>query len=63
MTCFPDLLHNFVYRQPKWDNAFTHIGVMDVLRFICSRDLLIAEVCPLSTLLSNALGLFSDGDV
>ena len=45
MTCFPDLLHNFVYRAPRWDNVFSHIGFMDILRFICSRDLLIAEVC------------------
>ena len=44
MTCYPDLLHNFVYRQPKWETLFSRIGVMDILRFVCSRDLLIAEV-------------------
>ncbi|KAK9862700.1 hypothetical protein WJX84_006358 [Apatococcus fuscideae] len=43
MTCFPDLLHNFVYLQPKWSSLFSHAGCMDVLRFFCSRDLLIAE--------------------
>lgn len=46
MTCYPDLLHNFVYRQPKWETLFSMIGLMDVLRYVCSRDLLIAEVMP-----------------
>lgn len=44
MTCYPDLLHNFVYRQPKWETLFSMIGLMDILRYVCSRDLLIAEV-------------------
>ena len=44
MTFYPDLLRNFVYRQPQWRDVGTHAGIMDVVRFICSRDLLIAEV-------------------
>ncbi len=57
MTCFPDLLHNFVYLQPKWSSLFSHAGCMDVLRFFCSRDLLIAEVSFISiTTLSISSG-------
>ena len=44
MTCYPDLLQNFIYCQPNWSRLFSHVGLMDALRFVCSRDLLIAEV-------------------
>lgn len=44
MTCYPDLLQNFIYCQPSWSSVFSEVGFMDALRFVCSRDLLIAEV-------------------
>ena len=45
MTCAPQLLHSFVYDVPKlgW-HWFTAVGFMDLIRFACSRDLIIAEV-------------------
>ena len=45
MTCCPQLLHAFVYKVPIWGvNLLTPLGLMDVARFVCSRDLIIAEV-------------------
>lgn len=44
MTCYPDLLRNFIYSQPSWSSLFSAVGLMDAMRFVCSRDLLIAEV-------------------
>ena len=47
LTCCPQLLHSFVYKVPEWGwNLFlTPTGLMDLARYICSRDLMIAEVC------------------
>ena len=67
LTCCPQLLHAFVYKVPVWGlNLLTPLGLMDIARFVCSRDLIIAEVgpatllgiCP-SALLVSTLLLFS----
>ena len=42
LTCWPGLLYNFIYRKPS-----CHLdgkGCLDVIRFVCSRDLMVAEV-------------------
>ena len=52
MTCAPQLLHSFVYKIPTWGrHLLTPVGFMDLIRFACSRDLIIAEV---STLYSDS---------
>ncbi|DBA73278.1 hypothetical protein WJX77_005167 [Trebouxia sp. C0004] len=44
LTCCPQLLHSFVYKVPVWGlNLLTPLGLMDLARFVCSRDLIIAE--------------------
>jgi len=45
MTCFPKLLHNFVYhRYPSfWEVVCGGAGVKHGLRFLFSRDLIISE--------------------
>ncbi len=50
LTCCPQLLHSFVYKVPVWGlNLLTPLGLMDLARFVCSRDLIIAEVSPTSS--------------
>lgn len=45
LTCCPQLLHSFVYKVPVWGpTLLTPLGLMDLARFVCSRDLIIAEV-------------------
>jgi len=46
MTCCPQLLHSFIYKVPTWNSKLltTPTGFMDLLRFIFSRDLMVAEV-------------------
>jgi len=46
MTCCPHLLHSFIYKVPTWNSKLltTPTGFMDLLRFIFSRDLMVAEV-------------------
>lgn len=42
LTCWPGLLYNFIYRKPS-----CHMdgkGCLDAIRFVCSRDLMVAEV-------------------
>ncbi|DBA90114.1 TPA: hypothetical protein ACH3X1_003430 [Trebouxia sp. C0004] len=45
MTCCPQLLHSFIYKVPTWSYKLltTPTGFMDLLRFIFSRDLMVAE--------------------
>ncbi len=43
MTCSPQLLSNFIYRIPDVRQAKSVLGAMDCLRFLCSRDLIIAQ--------------------
>lgn len=51
LTCCPQLLHAFVYKVPVWGlNLLTPLGLMDIARFVCSRDLIIAEVGPATLL-------------
>lgn len=42
LTIYPQLLQNFVYKPPRMN--FNVIGLVDSLRFVFSRDLLVAEV-------------------
>lgn len=42
LTIYPQLLQNFVYKAPRMN--FNVIGLVDSLRFVFSRDLLVAEV-------------------
>lgn len=45
LTCCPKLLHSFVYKVPRLNaQLLTPLGLMDVARYVCSRDLIIAEV-------------------
>ena len=45
LTCCPKLLHSFVYKVPELGvQLLTPLGLMDIARFVCSRDLIIAEV-------------------
>ena len=45
MTCSPQLLHSFVYKSVDWGwHLLTPLGLMDLARYVCSRDLIIAEV-------------------
>jgi hypothetical protein len=46
MTCYPDLLYNFIYKVPtSADILFKGIpGLIYGVRFFFSRDLTIAEV-------------------
>ncbi|CAL8466496.1 g6032 [Coccomyxa elongata] len=41
LTIYPQLLQNFVYKPPRMN--FNVIGLVDSLRFVFSRDLLVAE--------------------
>ncbi|BDA49445.1 hypothetical protein COCOBI_14-0620 [Coccomyxa sp. Obi] len=44
LTCYPQLLYNFVYRVPKLSDALGSLaGLVATARFIFSRDLIIAE--------------------
>lgn len=53
MTCYPDLLHNFIYKVPTFaDILFKGVpGLIYGVRFFFSRDLTIAEVGVLSMVL------------
>lgn len=42
LTIYPQLLRNFVYKLPRM--AANVLGLVDSLRFVFSRDLLVAEV-------------------
>lgn len=42
LTIYPQLLQNFVYKSPRM--AANVLGLVDSLRFLFSRDLLVAEV-------------------
>ena len=46
MTCFPQLLHNFVYKLPSMAECFGSIaGLVNGIRWLVARDMIIAEVC------------------
>lgn len=46
LTCYPQLLYNFVYNDTIsiQEALCSVLGLSNVLRFIISRDLIIAEV-------------------
>ncbi|PRW60464.1 expressed protein isoform A [Chlorella sorokiniana] len=43
MTCYPQLLSNFIYKEASAANFTTAAGAVDLLRFLCSRDLTISQ--------------------
>ena len=43
LTCWPGLLQNFIYALPTCE--LNGKGCLDMIRYICSRDMMIAEVC------------------
>lgn len=43
LVCYPQLLHNFVYKSPSWRNLSSLAGAVDLIRFFCSRDLTISQ--------------------
>ena len=44
LTIYPQLLRNFVYKMPDWARMASMLGIVDSLRFVFSRDLMVAEV-------------------
>ena len=45
MTCFPQLLHNFVYKLPSVAECFGSVpGLINGVRWLVARDMIIAEV-------------------
>lgn len=50
LTCYPQLLYNFVYRVPKLVDVLGSLtGMLGAARFLFSRDLIIAEVGAMSS--------------
>lgn len=43
-ACAPQLLSNFIYKRADARNFTTAAGAVDLLRFLCSRDLTISQV-------------------
>lgn len=44
LTIYPQLLRNFVYKMPDFARLNSLLGFVDSLRFVFSRDLMVAEV-------------------
>lgn len=44
LTIYPQLLRNFVYKGPNFATISSLLGIVDSLRFVFSRDLMVAEV-------------------
>ena len=44
LTIYPQLLRNFVYKMPDFMRLNSLLGFVDSLRFVFSRDLMVAEV-------------------
>ena len=44
LTIYPQLLRNFVYKGPNLATISSLLGIVDSLRFVFSRDLMVAEV-------------------
>jgi hypothetical protein len=56
LTCCPKLLRNFIYEWPKLDlSLLTPAGFMDLIRFACSRDLIVAEVSHIKVIIFHSL--------
>ena len=58
LTIYPQLLRNFVYKMPDFMRMTSLLGFVDSLRFVFSRDLMVAEVCgeTISQILTPTLG-------
>lgn len=58
LTCYPQLLANFVYKLPSVRQALSSpLGMANAIRWVLARELVIAEVsCALPTW-SCALGI------
>ena len=46
LTIYPQLLRNFLYKVPTLLSFSSLLGIVDWMRYLFSRDLLIAEVSP-----------------
>lgn len=47
LTCYPQLLFNFVYKVPLLAETLSSVtGLLSAARFLFSRDMIIAEVGP-----------------
>ena len=47
LTCYPQLLYNFVYKVPLLSECLGSVaGILGAARFLFSRDLIISEVRP-----------------
>ena len=45
LTCYPQLLYNFVYKVPLLSECLGSVaGILGAARFLFSRDLIISEV-------------------
>ena len=56
LTIYPQLLRNFLYKVPTMLSFSSLLGVIDWMRYLFSRDLLIAEVKLLHLLKSKCIG-------
>jgi hypothetical protein len=43
LTCYPQLLYNFIYKSPTLAALRSPAAALDAARFVCSRDLTIAQ--------------------
>lgn len=43
LTCYPQLLYNFIYRTISLSALTSPLALLDAVRFFCSRDLTIAH--------------------
>lgn len=43
LTCYPQLLYNFIYKSPTLEALRSPVAALDAARFVCSRDLTIAQ--------------------
>ncbi len=59
LTCYPQLLYNFVYRKPKLADVLGSLtGILGAARFLFSRDLIIAEVGQLPLYITSDFALY-----
>ena len=43
LTCYPQLLYNFIYRSISFSTFSSPAALLDMVRFFCSRDLTISQ--------------------
>ena len=61
LTIYPQLLRNFLYKVPTMLSFSSLLGVIDWMRYLFSRDLLIAEVKLVHLLTSNCIAPRPEG--